>query len=129
MMGVINNRHKLFLLLTLMALIMNSHYASSSPIDIVDLTTTSKSEVLQSNLIIKSGEDSVVVIRKKGKRKKKRKGKEEKVIKDEKQVPNGNIVADLASIFADFLSSVTDVPKNDEAIKVLQTIASTVSMY
>ena len=40
-----------------------------------------------------------------------------------------NVVPDLASIFASFLASVRDVPRNDEAIKVIEFIADTVNIF
>merc|ERR1712226_604199 len=60
-----------------------------------------------------------------GKRKKKRKRKrKQKTLKENKgHDPLGSIVTDLASIFESFLSSVTDVPKDDEAIKLIRIIA------
>ena len=64
--------------------------------------------------------------RKKKKRKRKRKKKTYKGANGDD--PFGNIVSDLASVFANFLSSVDDVPKNDEAIKVIQSIADSVSI-
>ena len=35
-------------------------------------------------------------------------------------------MAELASVFANFLSSVTDVPKDDNAIEVIKVIAKSV---
>ena len=110
---------------------MDFHYAVPSPVDTSDITTTSKSVVSKNNAVeekIEGLEQGAKKKKRKRKRKRKRKGKRKKPKDNDKNDELGNIVADIASIFASFLSSVKDVPRNDEAISVIEVIADSVSM-
>ena len=135
-MDVVNNRYKLFLWLTLIVLIVVLNNTASTPVNTSDPAIATKDvNVTESTLIIKSDNGSFQGPQKVSKKKKKRKKKKRKRKRKKKTYkgangddPFGNIVSDLASVFANFLSSVDDVPKNDEAIKVIQSIADSVSM-
>ena len=134
---MVNNRCKLFLWLTLIVLIVVLNNTASSPVDTTDPTNATKYVIVTENtLIIKSENGSFQGPQKISKKKKKKRKKKKRKRKRKKKTykgangddPFGNIVSDLASVFANFLSSVDDVPKNDEAIKVIQSIADSVSM-
>ena len=131
-MRVVNSHYKLFLFLTLIVLILEFHYAVPSPVDTSGILTTSQSVVLKNNLVVEKIDGSDLGVkkkkRKKRKRKRRRKGKLKKPRDKNKKDELGSIVADIASIFASFLSSVKDVPRNDEAIKVIEVIADSVNM-
>ena len=134
---MVNNRYKLFLWLTLIVLIVVLNNTASSPVDTTDPTNATKYVIVTENtLIIKSENGSFQGPQKISKKKKKKRKKKKRKRKRKKKTykgangddPFGNIVSDLASVFANFLSSVDDVPKNDDAIKVIQSIADSVSM-
>ena len=134
---MVNNRYKLFLWLTLIVLIVVLNNTASTPVNTSDPAIATKDvNVTESTLIIKSDNGSFQGPQKVSKKKKKKRKKKKRKRKRKKKTykgangddPFGNIVSDLASVFANFLSSVDDVPKNDEAIKVIQSIADSVSM-
>ena len=134
---MVNNRYKLFLWLTLIVLIAVLNNTASTPVNTSDPAIATKDvNVTESTLIIKSDNASYQGPQKVSKKKKKKRKKKKRKRKRKKKTykgangddPFGNIVSDLASVFANFLSSVDDVPKNDEAIKVIQSIADSVSM-
>ena len=134
---MVNNRYKLFLWLTLIVLIVVLNNTASTPVNTSDPAIATKDvNVTESTLIIKSDNGSFQGPQKVSKKKKKQRKKKKRKRKRKKKTykgangddPFGNIVSDLASVFANFLSSVDDVPKNDEAIKVIQSIADSVSM-
>ena len=136
-MDVVNNRYKLFLWLTLIVLIFVLNNTASSPVNTSDLAIATKVvNLTESTLIIKSDNGSFQGPQKVSKKKKKKRKKKKRKRKRKKKTykgangddPFGNIVSDLASVFANFLSSVDDVPRNDDAIKVIQSIADSVSM-
>ena len=136
-MDVVNNRYKLFLWLTLIVLIFVLNNTASSPVNTSDLAIATKVvNLTESTLIIKSDYGSFQGPQKVSKKKKKKRKKKKRKRKRKKKTykgangddPFGNIVSDLASVFANFLSSVDDVPRNDDAIKVIQSIADSVSM-
>ena len=136
-MDVVNNRCKLFLWLTLIVLIVVLNNTASTPVNTSDPAIATKDvNVTESTLIIKSDNGSFQGPQKVSKKKKKKRKKKKRKRKRKKKTykgangddPFGNIVSDLASVFANFLSSVDDVPKNDDAIKVIQSIADSVSM-
>ena len=134
-MDIVNNRYKLFLWLTLIVLIVVLNNTASSPVDTSDPANATK-DVTENTLIIKSENGSFQGPQKISKKKKKKRKKKKRKRKRKKKTykgansddPFGNIVSDLATVFANFLSSVDDVPKNDDAIKVIQSIADSVSM-
>merc|ERR1712018_596244 len=103
-----SDKHKSFLLLVLILLILELNYVIPSPVDSSSLATISKDLVQNENVIKDSVHDLTQGPKKKRKRKRRKKNK--KKIKDRNKIKG--IVADLASVFANFLSSVTDVPKN-----------------
>ena len=134
---MVNNRYKLFLWLTLIVLIVVLNNTASTPVNTSDPAIATKDvNVTESTLIIKSDNGSFQGPQKVSKNKKKKRKKKKRKRKRKKKTykgangddPFGNIVSDLASVFANFLSSVDDVPKNDDAIKVIQSIADSVSM-
>ena len=134
---MVNNRYKLFLWLTLIVLIVVLNNTASTPVNTSDPAIATKDvNVTESTLIIKSDNGSFQGPQKVSKKKKKKRKKKKRKRKRKKKTykgangddPFGNIVSDLASVFANFLSSVDDVPKNDDAIKVIQSIADSVSM-
>ena len=134
---MVNNRYKLFLWLTLIVLIVVLNNTASTPVNTSDPAIATKDvNVTESTLIIKSDNGSFQGPQKVSKNKKKKRKKKKRKRKRKKKTykgangddPIGNIVSDLASVFANFLSSVDDVPKNDEAIKVIQSIADSVSI-
>ena len=131
MVGATNKKNYLFLLLTLIVIIIQIHFTVSSPIDNTDLALKSEDILAVNNLVIQRDENLVQVQKKKTKRKRKKKRKrkrKKKTLRENKgQDPLGSIVTDLASIFESFLSSVTDVPKDDEAIKLIRIIADSVN--
>ena len=136
-MDIVNNRYKLFLWLTLIVLIVVLNNTASTPVNTSDPAIATKDvNVTESTLIIKSDNGSFQGPQKVSKNKKKKRKKKKRKRKRKKKTykgangddPFGNIVSDLASVFANFLSSVDDVPKNDDAIKVIQSIADSVSM-
>ena len=59
-------------------------------------------------------------------KKSKRKRRKKKKTKNKERNGIKTLVAELASVFANFLSSVTDVPKDDNAIEVIKVIAKSV---
>ena len=111
---------------------MEFNCAVSTPINTSDITTNSKSVGIKNSLIVEKSEspDQGVTkkIKKKRKRKRRKKQKSKGPLNNEQSNERGNVVPDLASIFASFLASVTDVPRNDEAIKVIEFIADTVNI-
>ena len=119
-----SNRNKLFLLLVLILLILELNYVMPSPVDSSNLATISKDLVQNDNVITDSGKGLTQGPKKK--RKRKRRKKKKKRTKERNKIKG--IVSDLASVFANFLSSVTDVPKDDDAIKVIRIIAESVIM-
>ena len=134
---MVNNRYKLFLWLTLIVLIVVLNDTASTPVNTSDPAIATKDvNVTESTLIIKSDNGSFQGPQKVSKKKKKKRKKKKRKRKRKKKTykgangddPFGNIVSDLASVFANFLSSVDDVPKNDDAIKVIQSIADSVSI-
>ena len=134
---MVNNRYKLFLWLTLIVLIVVLNNTASTPVNTSDPAIATKDvNVTERNLIIKSDNGSFQGPQKVSKNKKKKRKKKKRKRKRKKKTykgangddPFGNIVSDLASVFANFLSSVDDVPKNDDAIKAIQSIADSVSM-
>ena len=134
---MVNNRYKLFLWLTLIVLIVVLNNTASTPVNTSDPAIATKDvNVTESTLIIKSDNGSFQGPQKVSKKKKKKRKKKKRKRKRKKKTykgangddPFGNIVSDIASVFANFLSSVDDVPKNDEAIKVIQSIADSVSI-
>ena len=124
MCGVFKNKNqKLLLSLLLILLILDLNYVMSFPLDSPDLATISKDLVISDNAIKDSVNDLTQGLKKKRKRKRRKKKKNKKNQRNEIK----DIVADLASVIANFLSSVTDVPKDDEAIKVIKIIAESVT--
>ena len=117
-----SDKPHIFLLLMLILILLNLNYVMPSPVGSSNLETISKDLVLSDYEINDSGNDLTQGPKKKRKRKrrkrKKTKNKESNGIK--------TLVAELASVFANFLSSVTDVPKDDDAIKVIKVIAESV---
>ena len=136
-MDMVNNKYKLFLWPTLIVLIVVLNNTASTPVNTSDSAIATKYvNVTESTLNIKSDNGSFQGPQKVSKKKKKKRKKKKRKRKRKKKTykgangddPFGNIVSDLASVFANFLSSVDDVPKNDDAIKVIQSIADSVSM-
>ena len=112
---------------------MEFNCAGATPINTSDMTTNSKSVGIKNNLVVEKSEspDQGVTKKKKKKRKRKRRRKQKSEGPDYNEQNNEreNVVPDLASIFASFLASVRDVPRNDEAIKVIEFIADSVSIF
>ena len=117
-----SNRRESFLLILLILIICDLNYVISFPVDSSNLATISKDLVISDNAIKDSVNDLTQGLKKKKKRKRRKKKKSNN--KDRNGLKD--IVADLASVFANFLSSVTDVPKDNEAIKVIKIIAESV---
>ena len=115
-----SDQKHIFLLFMLILLLLNLNYVIPSPVDSSNLETISKDLVLSDYEINDSGNDLTQGPKKKRKRRKKKnkKNKENNGIK--------TLVAELASVFANFLSSVSDVPKDDNAIEVIKVIAESV---
>ena len=115
-----SDQQHIFLLFMLILLLLNLNYVIPSPVGSSNLETISKDLVLRDYEINDSGNDLTQGPKKKRKRRKKKKtkNKERNGIK--------TLVAELASVFANFLSSVTDVPKDDNAIEVIKVIAESV---
>ena len=115
-----SDQKHIFLLFMLILLLLNLNYVIPSPVDSSNLETISKDLVLSDYEINDSGNDLTQGPKKKRKRRKKKKtkNKENNGIK--------TLVAELASVFANFLSSVSDVPKDDSAIEVIKVIAESV---
>ena len=118
-----SNRRESFLLILLILIICDLNYVISFPVDSSNLATISKDLVISDNVIKDSANDLTQGLKKKKKRKRRKKKKSNN--KDRNGIKD--IVADLASVFANFLSSVTDVPKDNEAIKVIKIIAESVN--
>ena len=117
-----SDRQNVLLLLLLILLISNLNYVISSPVDSSNLVTVSKHLTQSDNEIQDSGNDLTQGLKKKRKRKRRKKKKN----KNKERNGITTLVADMASVFANFLSSVTDVPKDDDAIKVIKIIAESV---
>ena len=115
-----SDQKHIFLLFMLILLLLNLNYVIPSPVDSSNLETISKDLVLSDYEINDSGNDLTQGPKKKRKRRKKKKtkNKENNGIK--------TLVAELASVFANFLSSVSDLPKDDNAIEVIKVIAESV---
>ena len=115
-----SDQKHIFLLFMLILLLLNLNYVIPSPVDSSNLETISKDLVLSDYEINDSGNDLTQGLKKKRKRRKKKKtkNKENNGIK--------TLVAELASVFANFLSSVSDLPKDDNAIEVIKVIAESV---
>ena len=110
---------------------MELNCAVPTPINISDITTNSKSVGIKNNLALEKSEspDQGVTKKKRQKRKRRRKQKSKEPLYNEQNNERENVVPDIASIFASFLASVRDVPRNDEAIKVLEFIADSVNIF
>lgn len=117
-----NDQQRLFLLFMLILLLLNLNYVMPSPVGSSNLDTISKDLVLSDYEINDSGNDLTQGPKKKRKRKRRKKKK----TKNKESSGIKTLVAELASVFANFLSSVTDVPKDDDAIKVIKVIAESV---
>ena len=117
-----SDQQHILLLLMLILLLLNLNYVIPSPVGSSNLETISKDLVLSDYEINDSGNDLTQGPTKKRKRKRRKKKK----TKNKERNGIKTLVAELASVFANFLSSVTDVPKDDNAIEVIKVIAESV---
>ena len=124
-MCVVKKIHQLLLLFTLIVVMAQFNCVESTPVDTSDLALYSKSGVAKDNSVTDGDENLMKPQIKKKKRIRKKKKKTS--TKDEEEDVLGNIVTDLASIFATFLSNVENFNKDNDAIEVIRTIAEEVN--